>query len=466
MKRITAILRRGRKLAAYSIIAIVLSAQPAYPVLGVDSGGFDSGYEGRTPGDLPELLGEGLSYYIPGDECSVGIAPGGAVTADGHTLPAASGGTGFEEPINARGQVPSTNGFVTFANNVQNASTTPIAGDPEGRSLQDLYRQYYITMRWRYVLWNWNGSSVSPGPEKVDFYSKAPKVLVTNKRTGKRIIAVILEAGPAPWTGIDNGSNNNPKQGWTNPQDGTPATYKGRVSGFPPRAIADLGASMRMRDGSGDELVYEWAPDQNAMPGPTASVAGHAPLDSSCPTTTGAGNVDTDGYAWPVADQKKHGYGTAPCSKRACHHDGTPAHDLMYGKDGNMDGKAVYAITDGTIQKLSVYHGVAGCYSIQFKSDKGNGKGNYFYWYGHLQNPKVSQGAKVKAGDQIAEVGRFSLGSDCRGGRDHLHIDRGGLGGTQSCDGPTGVPQTGGSKGCRDPDFIPLMNSMWEKLPQ
>jgi hypothetical protein len=449
MKRITTILRRSRKIAAYSIIALVMSAQPAFPVLG---------YDGQTSDNLPELLGEGLPYYIPGDVCGPG-QESGAQTADGHTLPAAVGGTGFEEVISAQGQVPIGGGYVTFADNVRNASTAPIESDPEKRSLQDLYRQYYITMRWRYVLWNWNGSSVSPGPEKVEFYSKAPKVLVTNKRTGKRIIAVILEAGPAPWTGIDGGSNNNPKQGWTNPQDGTPAEYKGRVSGFPPRAIADLGATQREK-GAGDDLIYEWAPDQSALPGPAGGSIGGAPVTdpSQCATGGGAGNVDTDGYAWPVADQKKHSYGTAPCSKRACHHDGTPAHDLMYGKDGNMDGKPVYAITDGTIQKLSIYHGVTGCYSIQFKSDKGNGKGNYYYWYGHLQNPKVAQGAKVKAGDQIAEVGRFSLGSDCRGGRDHLHIDRGCIEG--------GIPQTGGSKSCRDPEFIPLINSMWEKLPQ
>lgn len=453
--------RRAAKVTLLVALSVVVGVQPAYPVLAEEPAP-DNTYK-QDPARLPTLLGEGLPYYIPGDACSAEVAPGGAASADGHTLPASVGGTGFEEPINAQGQVPSTGGNVTFAGNVRSASTAPIAGDPENRSLQDLYRQYYITMRWRYVKWNWNGSSESPGPEKVDFYSKSPKVLVTNKRTGKRIVAVILEAGPAPWTGVDNGSNNNPKQGWTNPQDGTPASYKGRVSGFPPRAIADLGATQRMQNGSGDDLIYEWAPDQSVNPGPVASVSGEAPAGgadtSSCPDSAGGtGNVNTDGYAWPVADQKKHSYGTAPCSKKACHHDGTPAHDLMYGKTGNMDGKAVYAITDGTIQKLSIYHGVEGCYAIQFKSNLTNGKGNYYYWYGHMQNPKVQQGAKVKAGQQIAEVGRNSLGSDCRGGRDHLHIDRGCIEG--------GVPQTGGSKSCRDPAFIPLMNSMWEQLPQ
>lgn len=451
--------RRISKVALLVAISLIVGTQPAYPVLAVETPP-DNSYK-QDPSRLPTLLGEGLAYYIPGDACSAGQAPGGAATADGHTLPASVGGTGFEDPITPDGRIinkdGSLGGHIAFANNVQKASTTPIAGDPESRSMQQLYQQYYINMRWRYALWNWDGSARLPGPETVDFYSKAPKILVTNKRNGKRIIAVVLETGPAPWTGVDTGVNNNPKQGWTNPQDGTPSGYKGRVSGFPPRAIADLDAKQRMQDGSGDDLVYEWAPDQNALPGPIQGVQPEQSVDASaCPGDGGVGNVNTDGYSWPVADQKKHSYGTAPCSKRTCHHDGTAAFDLMYGKDGNMDGKAVYAITAGTIQKLSVYHGVEGCHAIQFKSDMTNGKGNYFYWYGHLQNPKVTQGQHVAAGQQIAEVGAYSLGSDCRGGRDHLHIDRGCIEG--------GIPQTGGSDGCRDPAFVPLMNSLWNQL--
>jgi hypothetical protein len=415
--------------------------------------------------DLLQLLDKGIDYYIPGDVCSgvnAGAPTGGPGSLDGHNLPATIGGTGFEEAINASGQVGG-GGFVTFYQNVQNASTAPIASDPEHRSLQDLYRQYYITMRWRYVTWNWNGSSVSPGPETVDFYSKAPKVLVTDKRTGKSIITVVLEAGPAPWTGIDGGSNNNPKQGWVNPQDGTPSTYKGRVSGFPPRAIADLGASMRMSDGSGDDLIYQWAPDQNALPGPVNGAVTLPPgtdPTTACPLDANggaSGDVNSDGFSFPVEDQKKHDYGTLPCPRAACHHDGTPAFDLMYGPIHNMDGKRVYAITGGTIHNLHIYGGVQDCYSIQFQSDLGNGKGPYYYWYGHLQNPKVSANQHVDAGTQIAEVANYDLGSDCRGGRDHLHIDRGCLNGS-------GVPLQGGRVSCRDPSFVPLMNHLWETL--
>lgn len=187
----------------------------------------------------------------------------GAEELDGHKLPATKGGAGLEEPINEAGQVPSTGNTVTFA---------------KFAKLGQDYRDYYINMRWRYVKWRWSDNdgpiAVSPGPEKVDWYAEKPRrVLVTNPRTKKSIIAVALEAGPAPWTGVDNPETTVPKQGWVNPQDGTPPQYKGRVSGFPPKAFSYLGIAQRMVDGSGDDLLYSWAPDQNAKPGPVTTTA-------------------------------------------------------------------------------------------------------------------------------------------------------------------------------------------------
>jgi murein DD-endopeptidase MepM/ murein hydrolase activator NlpD len=177
-------------------------------------------------------------------------------------------------------------------------------------------------------------------------------------------------------------------------------------------------------------------------------------------------DVNAQGYAWPVEDKKKHGYSGIPCKKRTCHHDGTAAADLMYGSNAEMSGRDVYAITDGTISKQGTYRGVQGCYSIQFKSDLTNGKpnGNYYYWYGHLQNPKFSTGDKPKGGQQIAEVARTGLGPVCHGRQPsaepgpHLHIDRGCTQG--------GIPQTGGGKSCRDAAFIVILNKLWEELPE
>lgn len=169
----------------------------------------------------------------------------GSDTLQGHTLPASKGGSGYEQNFERYG-----------------------LGVPANQNEDD----YYITMRWRFRNWNWDGTSVE-GPESSDFYLKHPKILVTNPRTKKSIIAVALESGPAPWTGVDGNSNNTPKQGWTNPQDGTPPEYKGRVSGFPPKAYQYLEYRQRTYDGEGDDLIYSWAPDQNARPGPTSQVA-------------------------------------------------------------------------------------------------------------------------------------------------------------------------------------------------
>lgn len=208
-----------------------------------------------SPFDEPSI-GMDTPYYSTADSKSDTCVGPGTAELDGHKLPAAKGGTGLEEAINEAGQVASTGGKVTFS---------------KFATMGQKYRDYYMTMRWRYVKWNWNGTSVA-GPENVNWYSEKPRrVLVTNPRTKKSIIAVIMEAGPAPWTGVDGGPNNDPKQGWTNPQDGTPKEYKGRVSGFPPVAFKALGASMRMADGSGDDLIYSWAPDQDAEPGPVST---------------------------------------------------------------------------------------------------------------------------------------------------------------------------------------------------
>lgn len=184
-----------------------------------------------------------------------------SATLNGHVLPATQGGTGEE-------QLFPSYGLGTPAN--QNANN------------------YYITMRWRYQKWNWDGTSV-PGPEDIAFYQKHPLVLVTNPRNHKSIIADALEAGPAPWTGVDPTSNNNPKQGWVNPQDGTPPNYTGRVSGFPPVAFQALGAIEDV-GGQGDKLLYAWAPDQNATPGPTSLQVGDVtnPTSSACGATGAA----------------------------------------------------------------------------------------------------------------------------------------------------------------------------------
>ncbi|MGH7158310.1 MAG: M23 family metallopeptidase [Candidatus Saccharimonadales bacterium] len=177
------------------------------------------------------------------------------------------------------------------------------------------------------------------------------------------------------------------------------------------------------------------------------------------PDTTVGGTsnpVTAEGYSFPL-DPKKN-YTNIPCYDISCHHDGSPAYD--FGDTGNAQ---VYAISSGTIINVNPYPGsspVPGCYSIQFHSDD-----TFYYWYGHLQNPKVRPGDRVSAGQQIAQVARDELGPRCHGRSDgdepfaHLHIDRGCI--------INGVPQPGGrgpdssSGECRDPRFVPFLTNLW-----
>jgi len=180
---------------------------------------------------------------------------------------------------------------------------------------------------------------------------------------------------------------------------------------------------------------------------------------SACPSGSGgSGLVNADGYAWPVAPQKKSENGTTPdlsavpCRATTCHHDNTAAFDLGRQPGGDSAaGTPLYAIGDGHVENINVYNDITGCYSLQLKSSKDN----MWYWYAHIQNVSVEDGATVKAGQQIAEIGlRKCTGN---GSTSHLHIDRGCI--------QNGVPQKGGRDSCRDPDFVPFMNQLFESLP-
>ena len=469
-----------------------------------------------------QAFDRGVTYFNTEiDRCGDELGPNQATAlgpkdASGHSLPAAKGGTGFEEEIDASGRVKSmwgkpadAGGYVTFSENVRKAPTEKNIKDPAGGggmvSVQDLYRNYYITMRWRYVLWNWDGSSAGGAKETKDFYGKAPRVLVTNPENGKSIIAVVLEAGPAPWTGVldpPNGvdytayANAHKPPYWEGPVDGTPLGYRGRVSGFPPAAIKALGAEQRQSSGlngeaKGGDLIYSWAADQSALPGPTGAAATEETANGvntvPCTAYGGAGIVNADGFAFPLDPQKKRDYTTLPCTSeadappgyhargwvgtyvdryghrtenlRTCHHDHTPAFDLMYG---GVEGKFSRAITDGTIVGMGTdYGGVQGCTEIQFQANQG--KGGMFYWYGHQMKPKVTVGQHVAAGDPISQVatqhGERDYGSACYGGGPHLHIDRG-------CKNNNNVPQHGGNDECRDPVFMHDLQVIWNSLPE
>lgn len=332
-------------------------------------------------------------------QCSV-TTGGGGDTLDGHTLPASTGGTGQEEAIDAQGRVASTGGRVAFWQNA---------------NLGQAYRDYYITMRWRYAKWAWNGTTQS-GPESVDFYSKAPRVLVTNPRTKKSIIAVVMEAGPAPWTGVSRTGSDNPPSYWQGYVDGTPTQYKGRVSGFPPKAIQALGAKMRMWDGSGDDLIYTWAPDQKATPGPTTVLAQSGEISDSC--NGGGLGVDPNGLTFPLITTQAALRRNSPrwcfSNQSNCHHDYNAA-DIF-----QPEGTPVVAAVGGKVLKAV---DVPSCSASSIASVRVHIKGEdgVYYYYNHMSpgSLKIADGQSVKAGDQIGAIGAAAC---AQGTPPHVHF--------------------------------------------
>lgn len=212
-------------------------------------GSTEGGGEDSTEGDpgagvAPE--GGGAEGSDSSDESGVS-----ADTLEGHKLPATKGGTGNEDPVNEAGNLTTTGESVTFGKFAK-----------EGKD----YRDYYITMRWAYAKWAWNGTASSIDNEEYSWFAKkARKIVVTNSRTNKSIIAVAIEAGPAPFAGAKGSQTAN---GYSSPQRYTPQNYTGRVSGLPPVAREAIGAK-QTENGKGDTLYYAWAPDQDADPGPT-----------------------------------------------------------------------------------------------------------------------------------------------------------------------------------------------------
>jgi arabinan endo-1,5-alpha-L-arabinosidase len=154
-----------------------------------------------------------------------------------------------------------------------------------------------------------------------------------------------------------------------------------------------------------------------------------------------SGDVNAEGMAFPLGLAKdKVDY--LPCDKATCHHDGTPASDMFAPV-----GTPVYAIEDGSIYSLkNFYDGISGCYSIQLKAKSG-----WVYWYGHIQSPAVSANeSNIKAGQKLAVVGASKCAKNTA---PHLHIDRG---------APKG--RTGGEDCCRDPDFVNVLDKIFEGM--
>ncbi|MEK7603444.1 MAG: M23 family metallopeptidase [Patescibacteria group bacterium] len=170
----------------------------------------------------------------------------------------------------------------------------------------------------------------------------------------------------------------------------------------------------------------------------------------------GNGAVNVNGYAFPLEPQTKAvggvGVGWSGLTRPGggyVHHDKTAAFDLF-----STDSADVYTIYGGTAVTVNTnYHDQVGCTTIQLKADDG-----FYYWYGHMKNPTITEGQHVAVGTKIAEIAdRANFNGECWGGAPHLHIDRG-------CT-ISGEPQTGGRDECRDVNFIEFLSKLYETLP-
>ncbi|MGI8415074.1 MAG: C40 family peptidase, partial [Nakamurella sp.] len=222
--------------------------------------------------------------------------------------PARRGLTGREEPVDDLGRVPSTGMAVTWAQHAARGAA---------------YRDYYITMLWTYAAWDFNGHSRDIDQKEFSWFAQQPRlVLVTNPRTHQSIIAAAIEAGPGPWVGF-GGDRDGPAHHWTGFQRGDPPGFDGIVSGFPPTALTALGARTGYAGEPGDELIYQWAPDQNAIPGPTSLTA----------STGGAGTVV------PASDQI--GGDTGPTCAAPASSNNTKTGNTPAAADVVFDGSSV-----------------------------------------------------------------------------------------------------------------------------
>ncbi len=164
----------------------------------------------------------------------------------------------------------------------------------------------------------------------------------------------------------------------------------------------------------------------------------------------GTGAINSEGYSFPLAPQTKFVGGVTVGQTTTRHHDNTAAFDLF-----STDSADVYAIYAGVATNIQTnFKGIDGCSTIQFKANDG-----FYYWYGHMKNVTITEDTPVNAGDKIGQIADDrDFGSDCWGGGPHLHIDRGCV--------IDGEPQTGGRDECRDPDFIPFLASIYERLSE
>jgi murein DD-endopeptidase MepM/ murein hydrolase activator NlpD len=351
------------------------------------------------------------------------LPTGGSSTLEGHTLPASHGGTGSEEVA----YIDDSGTVRLKRNNAALSAASSLKG-----KLQPNDAEFYSAMRLRYAIWNWNGNSKKGPEDNAWYYKSVRKLLVINPRTKLAVVTALIETGPAPWTGTPSNSSGSPPAYWQGYVDGTPTEYNGRVAGLSPAAFRAIGAkqwtyggpSGGKRNSGGDDLIYQWAPDQNTPSGTVytdAGIPGGVPAENTetavttCPGTPADGSIGTtiDGFVFPLQTTKSTLSGNSPrwcfSNQNNCHHDYNAA-DIFA-----PTGTTILAARPGTV--------VATNYSSKFGQNvqiRGSDGINYFYNHMPQGKNKVHKGDVVKAGDPIGEVG---TNANAAGTPKHLHFD-------------------------------------------
>lgn len=325
-------------------------------------------------------------------------------------------------------------------------------------------------MRWRYAAWKWDGSSsVGRGVEDVDWYGAKPRlVLVTNPGSGKSIIAAILESGPAPYAGSLEGEFNTPAY-WQDYQVGTPEGYTGRVAGLTETGINALGAEQWMHGGpnggdsrgAGSELLYSWAPDQNATPGPTS-------LSVSAIGCATGNTVNPNGLTFPLQDITKEVLLRGSTGPRgtltwayACREDpggaGKCHHDYNASDIHAPEGWPVIAMKEGTVQSArDAYDSAGGRLQIR-------GSDGFLYYYSHLDPSSIPQkflegnSVSVAAGEYLGDIGAPRFAAEAA---PHVHVDL-------LPESEPGRPNCSGAECVGVPflDIQSILGDMWESIP-
>ncbi len=227
-----------------------------------------------------DALNSGVGFFNT-ESCDGEPSTPGNDSFGNYTLPSDTGRGG-------QGPAMDANGIV----NGQPAAFAALAK----KQTSSVYSKYYIAMRWKYATWKWDGTSSIIDQTQYDWMGNdltrtpKPRLIIVTNNAGTSIVVAALDAGPAPWQGVDSSPNDIPKEGWTNPETGTPLGYSGYVAMLSPDAYKALGiSSTPAKDGS-DDLRYAWAKDQTMAPGPTTltTPAGNGTI---CGTATGPGNT-------------------------------------------------------------------------------------------------------------------------------------------------------------------------------